>query len=459
MKSLSGFMIMPFLSEQEKKVIEDSSIHNLPVLIKKKQLSEEFYRNIIINACESTIEKIEIRRADEVFNEQEIVEKIKNEIEKSDIVIVDLTSFRPNVLYELGIAHFIDYNRTILISQDNYEDLPFDVRKFDTLKYNSCHGRFTGEIKKRINGIIEYHRTKEICIGISPFPELMIIQKELRDNKSKLVVRNIPWNETLNHFFEGEKVDIVISNSEVCHDKNRNNPTNYIYRGDIIKYNSFYVISKKKGIKTYKELSEEFPNTEDCIIKTMEQFNSNGDTIIYACNKTDHAKSFKKFNEMYGKPLIKNPIIRGDGSSKDNLKDFIQKNGDIYIGGIPERINLLKNPEYRIIIEFNDIKHDESFAKIRDGLQQKNGIVYHRIKEREIPNIDEIVKLIEHAWNSGYSKILKSKNRNTELIDEYLSEYNNSEYVKTFKFREMVLTISSKDFIENYLDENLISIE
>lgn len=60
-----------------------------------------------------------------------IEHRIIESIYEASLVVADLTNMRPNVLYELGIAHTVP-KKTVLISQDR---LPFDLRDCDTIMY------------------------------------------------------------------------------------------------------------------------------------------------------------------------------------------------------------------------------------------------------------------------------------------------------------------------------------
>lgn len=72
-------------------------------------------------------------RADELTLSGIIMEQVLEEIEKSDLILCDLTYENPNVFYELGMAHLLKKN-TIMISQ-SAANLPFDVRHWRILPY------------------------------------------------------------------------------------------------------------------------------------------------------------------------------------------------------------------------------------------------------------------------------------------------------------------------------------
>lgn len=64
----------------------------------------------------------------------DIVVKIKSLITESVAVIGDLSEAKPNVLYELGFAHALD-RPTVHICATPLDQLPFDVRNWNTLEY------------------------------------------------------------------------------------------------------------------------------------------------------------------------------------------------------------------------------------------------------------------------------------------------------------------------------------
>ena len=66
---------------------------------------------------------------------QNIHDRIVAGIWDADYVIADLTTYRHNVLYELGIAHTLN-KRTILVSQHLPDDLPFDIQTHYVINYS-----------------------------------------------------------------------------------------------------------------------------------------------------------------------------------------------------------------------------------------------------------------------------------------------------------------------------------
>jgi nucleoside 2-deoxyribosyltransferase len=75
------------------------------------------------------------KRVDETEFTGDIVQEIKRLISESVAVIVDLSEGRANVLYETGYAHALE-KPTVHICSTDFSQLPFDVRNWNTIKYN-----------------------------------------------------------------------------------------------------------------------------------------------------------------------------------------------------------------------------------------------------------------------------------------------------------------------------------
>lgn len=75
------------------------------------------------------------KRVDRTEFSGDIVEEIKRLIVTSIAVIVDLSESKPNVLYEAGFAHALK-RPTVHICSTPLDELPFDVRNWNTIQYN-----------------------------------------------------------------------------------------------------------------------------------------------------------------------------------------------------------------------------------------------------------------------------------------------------------------------------------
>ena len=78
---------------------------------------------------------IECERADNKVLTIPLLEKIKDQILTSDVIIADISGRNPNVYYELGIAHSYG-KKVILITGDSISDVPSDIRHYEFIKYD-----------------------------------------------------------------------------------------------------------------------------------------------------------------------------------------------------------------------------------------------------------------------------------------------------------------------------------
>ena len=94
------------------------------------------YQDVFFVAMAKAAEKINAvcTRVDQEEFSGDIVEEIKNLIDKSVAVIADLSESKPNVLYEVGYAH-AKPRPTVHICSTPFEELPFDVSHWNTIKY------------------------------------------------------------------------------------------------------------------------------------------------------------------------------------------------------------------------------------------------------------------------------------------------------------------------------------
>lgn len=95
----------------------------------------------IYNVIKSVVENkgYTCLKADEIYSNHPVIQDIIENIFKANFIIADLTEKNPNVMYELGIAHQINKQKTILISQ-NSNDIPFDLNYLRTFIYEDSFG-------------------------------------------------------------------------------------------------------------------------------------------------------------------------------------------------------------------------------------------------------------------------------------------------------------------------------
>jgi hypothetical protein len=118
--------------------IKDFKINrNRPKAFIVMQFTEEFnelYKEVIKPVC--TEYNLEAIRADDIYTQNIILQDIIKSINESVLVIADITPNNPNVYYEVGYSHAIN-KPTILLCDDNREQLPFDLKGFRTIFYSN----------------------------------------------------------------------------------------------------------------------------------------------------------------------------------------------------------------------------------------------------------------------------------------------------------------------------------
>jgi hypothetical protein len=92
---------------------------------------DRYYQEIYVPAIkEAGYEPV---RADELFSTGSVVEQIWEQIEKSALLLADLTGKNPNVFYELGLAHAA--RKPVVFTSADVNDVPFDLRHLRVIIY------------------------------------------------------------------------------------------------------------------------------------------------------------------------------------------------------------------------------------------------------------------------------------------------------------------------------------
>ena len=148
-------------------------------------VADNNYEHSIKPTCESF--DLEVRRADEIFSTNPIYEDIVKEIQDASIIIVDITGKNPNVFYELGMAHTLKQNRTIMVTQDDFKEMPFDIAHFRIISYkDSIAGKvdFEKQLKATLETLLsdyketfadEFELTIEIFVSAGKHSDLLTL--------------------------------------------------------------------------------------------------------------------------------------------------------------------------------------------------------------------------------------------------------------------------------------------
>lgn len=87
-------------------------------------------------------------RADSLFRPSPIIRDIWEYINRSKILIADITGLNPNVMYELGLAHAIA--KPVIIISDSIEKVPFDLKTLRILIYDNKKPKWSDILKEKI---------------------------------------------------------------------------------------------------------------------------------------------------------------------------------------------------------------------------------------------------------------------------------------------------------------------
>lgn len=101
--------------------------------------------NTIKDAAEKC--KMKCERADDVWQNECLVQDVFELIYCSAMVVCDFTARNPNVFYEAGIAHTL--GRTIIPIAQSKDDIPFDIKHQRCVFYSSDESGLA-KLKKRL---------------------------------------------------------------------------------------------------------------------------------------------------------------------------------------------------------------------------------------------------------------------------------------------------------------------
>jgi hypothetical protein len=93
---------------------------------------------------------IAVERGDARVLTKPLMEKIRDQILRADLIIGDVTDNNPNVFYELGLAH-ANGKAVIFLTQNPPQNAPVDIRQFEFIEYDlSQHVELLGKIDNAV---------------------------------------------------------------------------------------------------------------------------------------------------------------------------------------------------------------------------------------------------------------------------------------------------------------------
>ncbi len=112
---------------------------------------DTIYRDHVVPTIKNV--GLRVRRADDVYGTQPIIEDIWEGICSSEIVLADVTGRNPNVMYEIGMAHTV--GKPVIILTQTMDDVPFDLKHYRCIVY-SYTPRGIKELEERIAGTVGF---------------------------------------------------------------------------------------------------------------------------------------------------------------------------------------------------------------------------------------------------------------------------------------------------------------
>jgi len=137
------------LQRQDSELTESRKDSKKPVafvLMPFRDPFNKYYRAIIKPAIEEA--DMQSLRVDEIFGPTEIVKDIWKAIGNAEIIIAELTTRNPNVMYELGLSHAI--GKPVIMLSQNIDDVPFDLRSLRCILYDTVEPNWAEQLKLSI---------------------------------------------------------------------------------------------------------------------------------------------------------------------------------------------------------------------------------------------------------------------------------------------------------------------
>ena len=109
-----------------------------------------------------------VERGDSRILTKELMGKIRDQIERADFLIGDVTGGNPNVFYELGLAH-AHKKPIIFLTQEPPSEAPVDLRQFEFIQYDlGRHEEFIAKLDNAVQNLFarDYYALFERARGL-----------------------------------------------------------------------------------------------------------------------------------------------------------------------------------------------------------------------------------------------------------------------------------------------------
>nr|WP_123784632.1 hypothetical protein [Pirellula staleyi] len=107
---------------------------------------DKYYKEIFAPAIKDA--GFEPIRGDEIFTTGTVVEQIWEQVQKSTVLLADLSDRNANVYYELGLAHAA--SKPVVLTASKIEDVPFDLRHLRVIVYDVREPEWSVMLRKSV---------------------------------------------------------------------------------------------------------------------------------------------------------------------------------------------------------------------------------------------------------------------------------------------------------------------
>jgi hypothetical protein len=186
MNSLSCFVLMPFSGHR-------SFVYHLAI---KRAIDE---LNATVWSQQGLSLEVQVVRADEVpSHHDDKVSQIRKLIQFSDILIIDISDFNPNVLWELDFSTAL--HKHIMVISEKWEVLPFNLRVSDICDYTFSYeglAELQRKITLRLTSLVQLAlRERESLIRHPEFEDASRqVMATLRRIKDESLLKRLALNE------------------------------------------------------------------------------------------------------------------------------------------------------------------------------------------------------------------------------------------------------------------------
>ncbi len=175
-----GFMSETLLKRIDAGVIKDQAFIMMPFGDTKDYASGEVFSRLaelLAESDELELRPIQLVRADSLYTTENVMARIWDLINRSGILIADLSRRNANVLYEIGLCHSL--GRDVILITDREEDVPVDLRVGATYLHYADLQQLLEKLPRYINRYLEANR--ELLFAAEDFAARINQDRYLRD--------------------------------------------------------------------------------------------------------------------------------------------------------------------------------------------------------------------------------------------------------------------------------------